>query len=221
MATLAPTYGQVFLSVKYTSVLFPFDTVQFLRVLSKQGFIIPESLGPAPFGSRIEVSGIVARKGEVSIRIDVDKQVVGVHAPDMTTLLEEMDSVESLLKKELDLDSSSLAYYYEFMVSLTVRAGSNPLESWYAHFAQAPVMKKFSEVLGTEVSPFGIRLAITKEVPNQSSWLDVRIEPLIQSPKNHYYVEAIFRRPRRDDVFAFVRKFEETLRALLLTVEQG
>lgn len=221
MGTLAPKYRLLSLAVKYSSVLFPFDTVQFLRALSKQGFILPESIGPVPLGTRLEVSGIVGRKGEISIRLDVVRQILGVHAPDVKTTLAEMDSLESLLKNEFDLDSSSLAQYYEFVVGFTMRAKKNPLQSWYTHFAQVPIIRKASEVIGTEASPFGLRLAPKGEVPNQANWFDIRIEPLVQSATDHHDIEVIFRRSRRDEVFAFVRKFDDVLGALLSLVEQG
>ncbi|MFQ5886063.1 MAG: hypothetical protein ACE5II_02385 [Anaerolineae bacterium] len=209
------------LAVKYSSVLFPFDHVQFLRALSKQGFTLPEPIGPVPLGRRLEVSGIVGRKGEVSVRLNADRQVLAVEAPDVETSLVEMDSLESLLKSEFDLDSPSLAHYYEFLAGLTVKAKKNPLESWGAHFAQVPMIREASELLGTDVSPFGVRLAPKGEVPNQANWFDIRIEPLVRSATDHHYVEVIYRRSSRDEVFAFVRKFEDILSAILAIVERG
>jgi len=170
---------------------------------------------------RLEVSGIVGRKGGVSVRLDAVRQVLGVNAPDVKTALVEMDSLESLVKNEFDLDSSSLAQFYEFLAGLTIRAKKNPLEIWYTHFEQVPIIRKTSEVIGTEVSPFGIRLAPKGEVPNQANWFDIRTEPLVQSAIEHHDIEVIFRRSRRDEVSAFVRKFDDVLDALLSLVEQG
>lgn len=221
MGILAPRYRHLSLVVKYNTVLFPFDTVQFLQALAKQGFILPESIGPVSLGMRLEVSGIVGRKGGVSVRLDAVRQVLGVNAPDVKTALVEMDSLESLVKNEFDLDSSSLVQFYEFLAGLTIRAKKNPLESWYTHFEQVPIIRKTSEVIGTEVSPFGIRLAPKGEVPNQANWFDIRIEPLVQSATDHHDIEVVFRRSRRDEVFAFVRKFDDVLDAFLSLVEQG
>jgi hypothetical protein len=132
-----------------------------------------------------------------------------------------MDSLESLLKKEFDLDSSGLAQYYEFLASLSTRARKNPLTSWYCHFAQLPMIKTTSEVIGTEVAPFGVRLTPKGETPNQPNWLEIRIEPLVQSATDHHNIEVVFRRSRREEVFDFVRRFEDIVRALLSLVEQG
>ncbi|MDO8673784.1 MAG: hypothetical protein Q7O66_20430 [Dehalococcoidia bacterium] len=220
MASLTPTYQQLSLSVKYTSVLFPLDTLQFLRAVSKQGFIIPDSIEQVPFGTRVEISGLIARKGDISVRVDSNRQVLGVQAPNVNSVLDEMDSIESLLKTELDLDSHALADYYELLASLTIKAGRHPLECWETHFAEAPILNKFSDVLGTDVSLFGVRLAVRGEVPNQPDWLEIRIEPSVQSPQKHHSVQIICRHSRRDEVFAFGRKLEDTLRNLISLVEQ-
>ena len=168
----------------------------------------------------MEISGIVGRKGEVSVRIDANRQILGVHAPDINSLTTEMDSIESLLKNEFDLDSSSLSHYYEFLAGLTIRAKGNPLESWPTHFIAVPILKKASAALGMEVSPFGVRLTPTGEVPNQVNWFEIRIEPLVGSAAHHHSIEVIFRHSQRNEVFAFVQKFEDVLGALMSLVEE-
>ena len=208
------------LSVKYASVLPPFDTGQFLRAVAEAGFFLPEPIGPVLPGQRLETRGTVARKAEISIRFDSERQILGVNAPDVDTLIKEMTSTESLLKSEFDFDSPSWAHYYEFLASLTVRAKSNPLKSWYTHFAQVPIMMEFSEVLGTEVCPFGIKLAAKEQGPNQPDWFDIHIQPLFQSPANRHMVEIVFRRSRREEVFAFVQGVEGTVSRLLSLIEK-
>lgn len=219
MISFTPTYRQVSLAVKYNSVLFPFDPVQFLRALPKQGFVLSEKIGPVPLGARFDITGIVGRRGEVAIRLNTHRQILGVNALHPTAVLDEMDSVESLLKTEFDFDSTGLAQYYEFLGGLTVMAKGNPLESWHTHFAQVPIVNTFSEVLGTDVSLYGIRLSPKAEVPNQVNWFDIRIEPQILSATDRHSIEIVFRHAVRDEVFGFVRKLEETLRVFLSLVE--
>ena len=222
MATLGVGYRQLSIAVKFSSVLFPFDTIQLLRTLSKQGFVLPEQISrPVTIGMRLEISGIVGRKGEVSVRVDEPRQVLGVSGPDTKSVLTEMDSLESTLKAELGFDSSSSAHYYEFLASLIMRANKNPLESWQSHFAQTPILRKISEVVGSEVSVFGLRVGSKGEVPNQANWFDIRIEPLVQSAKEHHSIEVVFRHSRRGEVIAFVRKFDDMLTAILSLVEKG
>ncbi len=222
MGTLTPTYRQLSLAVKYSSVLFPFETLPFVKAIRQQGSFVTEGVmeRPVPFGARLEVSGTIGRKGEISVRVEADKQILAVQAPDTNSLTTEMDSIESLLKKEFDFDSSALAHYYEFLASLTLKAKGNPLERWPVHFKAVPILKKASKVLGMEVSPFGVRLAPRGELPNQPDWFEIRIEPLVRAPTYHHDVEVIFRHSRRNEVFSFVRKFEDILGSLMSLVEE-
>ncbi len=222
MVTPAPKYRRLALAIKYKSVLFPFDVFNFLKAISKRGFILPpDSLEPAPLGTRLEVKGTVGRKGEVSIGLNTEQHSLQVEAPNSSAAVTEMESIELLLRDEFDLESPRLAEYYEFLASLSVRATKNPLDSWYVHFAQLAVLKQFSEVVGRQVSPFGVRLAEKGGIPTQTDWFELRIEPLVQAPTTHHLIEVVFRRARGEEVFAFVRQFEDTLPGLLGLVEQG
>jgi hypothetical protein len=222
MGTLKATYRNLSLAVRYNSVLFPFDVTQFLRALSRQGFILPEELmQPVPLGRRLDVSGFVARKGEIAVRIDTKRHIVAVNTIDVKTVVTEMDVVDSLLSDELDFDGSDLVQFYEFSAGLTTKAKRNPLDSWQTHFSQIPIINEFSKILGAEVSPLGLRLSESGQVPNQPDWFDIRIAPLIQSAENYHFVEVVFRNSQRDKVFDFARGFEDTLIALLSLVEQG
>ena len=222
MRILKATYRNLSLAVKYGSVLFPFDVTQFLQTLSKQGFILPEELmQPVPFGKRLDVSGFVARKGEITVRINTNRYVVAVNAADVKTVVTEMDAVDSLLGNELDFDSSGLVQFYEFSAGLTTKAKRSPLDSWHTHFSQVPIINEFSKILETEVAPLGFRLSESGQTPNQPNWFDIRIAPLIQSAENYHLVEVVFRNSDRDKVFDFARGFEGTLIALLSLIEQG
>jgi len=222
VGTLKATYRNLSLAVKYSSVLFPFDVTQFLQALSRQNFVLPEELmQPVPPGRRLNVSGFVARKGEVAVRIDTDRQVVAVNSADVKTVVTEMNAVDSLLSDELDFDCSDLVQYYEFVAGLTIKAKRNPLDSWHTHFSQVPIINEFSKILETEVSPLGLRLSASGQIPNQPNWFDIRIVPLVQSAENYHLIEVVFRNSRRDPVFDFVRGFEDTLIALLSLIEQG
>lgn len=44
-------YRHLSLAVKYAAVLFPFDIPDFLRNLSKQGFVLPKASRRCPLGA--------------------------------------------------------------------------------------------------------------------------------------------------------------------------
>ncbi len=216
-----PGYRILSLSLKYNSVLFPFEAVQFLKALSKQGYLLTDPIGPMPLGMRAEVSGIVGRKGDVAVRLDMPRQILGVSAPDAKSAVAEMDALESLVKAEFGFESSHLAQYYALLAGLTIRAKKNPIASWQAYAAQLPLIEKASQALGMKVSLFGIHLTPQGQVPNQADWCDIRIEPFTPSASDHHSVEVIFRRARRDEVFTFTRRLDDIISDLVSLVEQG
>lgn len=222
MGSRTYVYTQLYLSVKYDTVLFPFDVVAFIRGLPGRGYILSERFDtPIPLGTRLSASGIVARRGDTGIRLETERQIVGVSATDITTLMQELDAVESIIKEDLDLDNSAIARYYEFLSGFTVKAEKNPLIGWKNLFENTPIIGKFSEVIGDRVSPFGIRVTPSEESPNQAKWVDIHIEPHVQSPESRHQVEVVWRHPDRDKVYNFVKGFEDLIDSLLSLVEEG
>lgn len=214
-------YQSLTLSVKYISVLFPFDSLRFLKALLKQGYLKPEGDIPqAPFGGRIEVNGVIGRKGDISIRVDSRKNIVGVQAQDPETVLSEMETIEALLSKAFDFDSAGSAHYYEFLVTAYIKAEENPLDIWASHSEQTPLMDEFSQVLGMDVYPFGVKLSCRGETPMGPNWLEFRINPLVQAVTTYHQVETIFRNSDRDAVFRFIQKFDQYTHELLSKIEK-
>jgi hypothetical protein len=223
MSPITPQYFTVSLAVKYGSVLFPFDIGKFVLALSREGFLLPESLEDTilalPLRRRLGLSGIVARKPDLAVRVDQEAQVVAIHAVDARAALREMEAVEVLLKEQFAVVSQSLAQYYEFMASMTVRAGVDPSEAWTALLSQTSVVEEASKVLRKDLSPFGLRLVPKGSVPNQTDWFDIRIEPEMHAPDSYHYIDVIYRNSDRADVFAFVRNLEKAVKALVSIVE--
>jgi hypothetical protein len=223
MDKLEVRYSRVALVVRYGSVLFPFDALAFAMSLSKLDFFLPERLDEAiaslPFGARLEPSGTIARKSDTIVRLNTDRQTLGVYATAPQQCLHQMEAIESLLEEELAVDSSAHAVFYEFLADLTVAADSSPVERWGSLLASMPLIQQVSGLLGVDTCPFGLRLVPKGSVPNQEDWFDIRIEPQVQSPHERYYVNVVYRKASRETVFGFARSFGQTLERLLDLVE--
>lgn len=204
------------LAVKFGTVLYPIDGAQFARAIAGEGFILPDAM----VGPNIQVGGLEARKGKVALRIDAARLILGVSAPDPKTAVSEMESIESLVKREFGVDCSSLAHFYELVANSIIPARRSPLDSWRQHFSGSALLDQFSEALGFGVSPFGLRFARSSEEPTQAGWFEARIEPQIPNSHRQHYINIVFRDPQREVVYSFVRGFEETLAKLVSLVEQ-
>jgi hypothetical protein len=216
-------YSRVALTVRYESVLFPFDALAFTLSLSKLDFFLPEKLDEAiaslPLGARLEPSGTIARKSDTIVRLNTDRQVLGVYGTSSQQCLQQMDGIESLLKEEFGVDSPAHALFYEFLADLTVAADSSPLQRWASLLAPVPLIQEVSELLGVQMCPFGLRLVPKGSVPNQIDWFDMRIEPQVHSPEEKYYVNVVYRKASREAVCGFARDFDQTLQGLFNLVE--
>ncbi len=213
-------FRQLSLAVRYGTVLFPFDTLQFLQALERHGFVATEEIGNVPFGARFTVSGIVARKAQASVRIDADKQVVGILSPSIDQTVEEYLLLEKLVSDEFGIDSSTLASFYEFLCSGDVKAKKSPVKQFDAHFANLPITQDLSTIIGKQSLLFGLRLVPKDGTPNSKYWFDIRIEPSIHVPTEKYDFQVVYRNSQRDDVLAFAKKINQTVGSLISVLEK-
>lgn len=219
MSSKTFSYRQLTLIVKYNVVIFPFDIFLFLNALPSLGFVLTDP--DTPISVKSEISPFPARKGDIAVRIDPNRKLFGIHATNVESVLEEMDKLESWLNEKFQVDGSKLAEYYETIASLTVKATKNPLECWSTHLKQDPILTKFSDILGTEVAPFGLRLSPKGEGPNQTNWFEIRVEPDVEMAANHHHVSVIYRRSNKEEVISFVAKLDEVIGNFIELVEQG
>jgi hypothetical protein len=200
----------------YGTVLFPFDALAFVAALERHDYVLVQELAQAGLGAqRIEVSGVVARRGDVGVYLNTERYSIGVVSASPEILVEEIESLHTVVRDDLDADPLAALRYCEFVASLTARAYANPLEMGHGHFAAHPLVQRISATLGSPVAPYGVRLGSARQNPNQTDWTELKIEPLAPVAASTYIVEAIFRRSERNDVLTFVRGFDATVDAVL------
>lgn len=212
-------YRSLMLSLRYDTVIFPLDTSKLLSAVAERGFIAPESAEQPPLGARFGMRGTIARKGGVSLNVNSDQQTVGVSAQDVETLIDEFESIEQVIGDEFELSEGDMVLFHEFLASVAVNTGKQPLEEWAKQSEGIPIFGEFSQILGIEVAPFGVRIAPKGQEPNQTDWFDIRIEPSIQAPYGRYVVEAVYRHADRSMVMDFVGSLESILESLLKAIE--
>jgi hypothetical protein len=208
----------------YGTVLFPFDAASFVAELDRHDYLLASELvqeGPGLTAQRIEVSGVVARKGDVSVYLNTERHSMGVISRNPAILVEELDPLHAILRENLGLDLTAALRYCEFVASLVVPTQSNPLEGVHRHFGDHPLLRSISEILGTPVAPFGVRLGAALQTPNQVDWTELKVEPVVSAAASQYTVEAIFRRAAVEEVFAFASEFNTILAAVLSALEEA
>ncbi len=214
------TYRNLSLAIRFRTVIFPFDAVRYLELLEENGFVLSERIAEIPFGARLEISGFIARKGKTSIRLDSDKQVLAVHSPIITDVIEGLNFQETLLKKEFRLETESLSSFYELTAEVYLKSKGNPLESWRAHFANDPLLNQVSNRLKKPVSPYGLRFASKETPPNHPDWFEIMFSPSVLAPSEMHEVRIVYRNHQREDVMKFAQQADSFIYALQAIIEK-
>ena len=213
-------YRHLSVSVRYKAPLFPFDEYPFIEMIKKHGFLLADKIEQPPLGTKLSVKGTVARKGDVLLSMESDRQILAIHAPEPKKALEEFRDLERLLEKELGFSGSRYVYFYELLASLSLKAKRNPLEIWSSYSSQSPKVEKFSKVLGKSASHFGIRLSPQDLEPNQQNWFDIKIRPDLPEATRQHYVEIVYRNGTWDEVANFTKDLDQRINQLVEIVEE-
>jgi hypothetical protein len=214
------TYRQLTLSIRFASFLFPFDALEFVRLLEQNGFVLDEKFANAPFGARIEVSGFVARRANTSVRIETERQVLAVHSADPIVAIDVMTTLENLISKELGVDIEKRTVHHEFVANAILTAHRNPMAAWAKHFGCDPIFRQVSDMLGLQVVPYGMKFAGADMIPDSSNWLEIEIAPAVNSPTDKHFLQLVYRSANREEVFEFMRKLSRFLGQLQRVVEE-
>ena len=214
-------YRSVSIGNKLNTILFPIDNIILLRSLSKEGFILPESIWPPPpgFGAKLELRGVVARKGEISISLDESKQVISVHAPDIKSVIAELSSLEAILLKELGLDIKKFSLFYELLIEVKVQSSNEPIKCLQRHFEQCQILKDISKIIGAESSVYGLRFAPKNEDPNRADFYDIQIEPDIKLSHNTYHIRSIYRHSKKEITINYANNFQVYIEKIIQKLE--
>lgn len=208
------------LSVRYLSVLFPFNQSILLSVLPRIGFVTPQNVPLPPSRTRLAATGQIATKGDVRLSIQDEKFVLGVSAPDVEAAVRELGSVEDLLTKELGFDSEGHAHFYEVIADMVVAADCSPIEVLPSCFSGVKLFGDLSQILGQAVSNFTLRLVPPSGSPTERNWFDITIEPDLTNPTHWYSVNTVYRQQERQKVLTFTLKLPDTVNAILARVKR-
>lgn len=204
-------YQRLSVGVAYASVSFPFDAGLFLRALPQHGYVLEGEAATRqpPLGTLYAVSGLVARKGDVSLRVDSDRKVLVVEAVAPDLAADEFEQVEQLLQDDLAFRSKDQARFHEVVAHSVVPRATSPLDTFKRVSRPISALQGLAPFLGGPVAAFGFRLVSADQAPSGESWTEIRVEPLVNQASTHMFVYVVHRSPDRQACLEFARGYDD------------
>ncbi len=207
-------------SIRMNYVLPPFDAIELIDTLVKGGYTptIPPQPRP-PRGVRLGFAGPIARKGETTIDTNDERGILGATSPSPALAVQSLNELLQLIKSNLGIDLDKTVTFYEMIGHMDIDTDQNPLEKIGQIHKENTSLKEFSEILGKDVSVFSLRLIPRNEIPNQTEWLDITIEPDIIKTTSTYNVSAVYRSPDKSKVQKFTEEFMTKVSTMIDVIE--
>jgi hypothetical protein len=206
--------------VRLDYILFPIKFEAFREALASNGFSIIVPRAPnLPIGADIAVTGPIARKQDVVISLDSERQVLSAEGKSLADTLSVFSEIEKIVEKVLRIDVTSKARFYEVLANYEAETGKNPLQQISNIGLPKRIVEGFEEILGAPVSSYTLRLSPTGQVPNQEDWFDIRIEPLVIRATDTYLVNVMYRNKEKSKLVEFTSHIEEKIKSMLNMIE--
>lgn len=212
-------FTRTYLSVTYQSLFLPFESAALLEVLPTVGYVLTDEIPPMPIRAKISVSGTIAKKGDIALRVNSDRRFIAVDAPNTELAVREFEALEQLLQDRFELVSEDIAQFYELGSELTYRSESNPLMTTENRFKDSPVFSEFSKILGEPTTNFGVRLVRAGAEPGATNWYHIHIEPQVSAPSSRYFVDVVYRHESRAQVLEFAKSLSDVVSRLIHALE--
>jgi hypothetical protein len=202
-------------------VLPPFDTAELIDVLVKAGYIrmAPPTPPGRSQGVRFSFTGLIARKGEVVVDVNDERGVLGAASPSPTLTIDGFNEVLQLIKNNLKADPEITASFFELIGHLEVETQVNPLEKIGRISEKVKLFEEFSKTMGEDVSIYSLRLTPKGQIPDQTEWFDITVEPSLMHTKSAYNISVVYRSKDRPKVQKFIQEFVPTIASILDAIE--
>ena len=217
------TYTKAYLSFGFREMWFPIDTRLLLRYLPESGYAFtePERIGVIPFKARLEIRGEdIARKGDLHLSIDTERQLIGIDGPDPETILSALKECEQFIEQRLSFKVESHVTFYELLADGYISLDKNVKELFREASSKLEFLQKVQDILGEQAELFGVRLGSSRERINDPDWFEIDLHPAIvtELPSSCEF-SVVYRKPQREKVVKFAQGLPNILLKLIKYIE--
>jgi hypothetical protein len=208
------------ISVRLDYILFPIKFEALREALASNGYVIEVPRGlRLPIGTEITLTGTIAKKRDVTITLDSERQVLIAEGKVLSEVVSIFSELEAIVETALRVAVTTKARFYEIIANYEVETGKNPLDQISKIQLPDKLAKGFEEVLGAPATSYTLRVSPVGQVPDQEDWFDVRIEPLVFRATDTYMVNIIYRSKDKSKFLDFISQLEAKIRLILGLIE--
>lgn len=201
-------FSRLHLTVRWSTVLLPFEQVRLLPLLETDGYVMSQQL-IALGAAGVEVGGEIARKGASVLSMNLDKLSLALESSSPESLVAEFDLVEEMLWRGVGFSSSQHAQFYELIAQAIVNLDRSAIDLMRSLNLSSEVSDPLSEAFGVgSLRDVTLRLVSTEGTALGPDWREFQIEPSFRS-QGGLRVNVVYRSKERAPVVAFASSVEE------------
>jgi hypothetical protein len=206
------------MSIRMNFVLFPIDSIDLMSALVQRGFTPTQprrNIPEAPFGARVEVSGVIAGRGQVSIGLDGNVQLISAYGPNPREVAATFRDLITIVRQDLDIDPDTNLKFYECTSTILAQSG-NPLQNLNS-IECGSTIGRIGTILNLDVRTYALHICSPGDTVNRPDWFDMNIHPVPN--KSTYEILTVFRKPVMNEVVEFLSHIEERTREIIKSIE--
>jgi len=205
------------LSIVLNSFFFPLTAPDILDSLKIRGFRVAQPPTPMPSGQRFYIGGYIAQKNGCWVNLEDSRNIFGCHGTSVDKVIQTFRELLDILAEDFFVDLSKETKYAELLANILVISDKNPLTSIQGSVSRD--MKRFSEILGTEVSDYRINLVPKGVMPSSEKWFEINILPRVTMADKTYWVDIIYREESVENVITFADDLNSKVTKIIEEIE--
>lgn len=214
-STISMICEGVRLSVRYNYVIFPFATSELLAELTRLNadyslVPIPRGAKP-PIGAKLDWSGQVARKDNVTIDFDSISQTIAAEGKNPSDTARIFTEIDEIIKSNLYLNLEERIRFYEVTLSYSIKTGKNPLKTLGKIKPEGKLYDSLEKILNEPISNYSLHFCKQTKSVESSDWFDLRIHPVAPKSMSVFEVLAVYRNKNRSKVVDFSTNIENII----------
>ena len=207
------------ISLVLKSFYFPLTSSEVFDSLKAREFEIGRPPAPFPTGPRAYVTGTLARKRNVLLDIDNNRNLIGVQGESIEDTLQTFSDVVDLIREDFFVNMDEELDYVELIAHYLIKSDSNPFEV-IQNSTELKFKGEIQKILDSEISEYRFSIVPKGILPSNRKWFEISISPKLTMPTKSYWVEVIFRDKTFSPVTTFSSNLNSTISNLINTLER-